>query len=191
MLRSVLAVVHQATKNARCLGLSLRTSTPVNYLSPTLFSSRNLIESSSRNFSVCLASGGLTNPLQIGGYSSPGFLQPKPVLTESIRTNIKFSKNKGKRKTVKVVLKKFYRLHWGCWIHAKCGRQKRLYKKSAARRRRLQYHVFSNATQSWLLDKMVTRYWRKPKFYVDDPYESYHTRNEFRLTRFKPHQPFL
>uniref|UniRef100_A0A1B6EI79 Large ribosomal subunit protein bL35m n=1 Tax=Cuerna arida TaxID=1464854 RepID=A0A1B6EI79_9HEMI len=188
MLRSVLSGIHQATKNVRCLGSLLSTSRPVNL---SLFSPRVLVEPTIRNFSVNSATGGLTTPLPLNGRRSSGLLQPSPVLVDTVRTNIKFSLTKGKRKTVKVVLKKFYRLNWGCWIHAKCGRHKRLYKKSAGRRRRLQYHVFCNATQSWLLDKMVTRYWRKPKYYVDDPYEPYHTREEFRLTRSKPYNPFL
>ncbi|XP_046668569.1 39S ribosomal protein L35, mitochondrial [Homalodisca vitripennis] len=188
MLRSVLSGLHQATKNVRCLGSLLSTSRPINL---SLFSPRvSLIEPTIRNFSVNLVNG-VTAALPLISHRSSGLLQPKSVLVDTVRTNIKFSKTKGKRKTVKVVLKKFYRLNWGCWIHAKCGRHKRLYKKSAARRRRLQYHVFCNSTQSMLLDKMVTRYWRKPKYYVDDSYEPYHTREEFKLTRSKPYDPFL
>lgn len=107
-----------------------------------------------------------------------------------IRTLIKFSYRKGKRKTVKTVLHRFYRLNWGGWIRTKCGRHKRLWRKSAARKRRLRQHVFCNATQSTLLDKMVGRYWRKPKYYVDDPYEPYHVREEFSKTAVKPRPYF-
>ena len=71
-----------------------------------------------------------------------------------------------------------------------CGRNKKLYKKSANRKRRLRQHVFTNATQSWLLDKMVTKYWRKRRFYVDDPDEPYHNREEFTITRKKPSLPW-
>ncbi|KAK9501682.1 hypothetical protein O3M35_012364 [Rhynocoris fuscipes] len=98
----------------------------------------------------------------------------------------KYSLRKGKRKTVHAVLKRFYRLDWGIWIRGKCGRQKKLYKKSFNRKRRLRQHVFCNATQSYLLDKMVTSYWRRPKYYIDDPYEPYHKREEFPTTRKKP-----
>ncbi|KAL1138063.1 hypothetical protein AAG570_009758, partial [Ranatra chinensis] len=101
----------------------------------------------------------------------------------------KFSLRKGKRKTVKAVLKRFYRLNWGIWIRTKCGRNKKLHTKSANRKRRLRQHVFTNATQSTLLDKMVTSYWRKPKYYIDDPYEPYHQREEFSITRRKPCVP--
>ena len=47
-------------------------------------------------------------------------------------------------------------------------------------------HVFCNATQSTLLDKMVTKYWRKPHYYVDDIYRPYHHREEFVKTAVKP-----
>ncbi|RZC39110.1 Ribosomal L35p domain containing protein [Asbolus verrucosus] len=106
------------------------------------------------------------------------------------RSLIKFSYTKGKRKSVKAVRLRFYRLHWGAWIRTKCGRHKKLWKKSSARKRRLRQHVFCNATQSNLLDKMVGKYWTKPRYYVDDPYEPYHSREEFPFTAVKP-KPFF
>ncbi|XP_058804628.1 large ribosomal subunit protein bL35m [Phymastichus coffea] len=102
------------------------------------------------------------------------------------RTVTKFSLKKGKRKSVKTVLYRFYRLNWGIWIRTKAGRQKHLWKKSASRRRKLKQHVFTNSTQSWMLDKMVTAFWRRPKYWVDDPYEPYHKREEFPFTQKKP-----
>ncbi|XP_017058360.1 39S ribosomal protein L35, mitochondrial [Drosophila ficusphila] len=101
------------------------------------------------------------------------------------RTVTKFSLIKGKRKTVKAVLKRFKRLDWGAWIRTHSGRQKKLFKKSGALRRRLKQHVFTNATQSWLLDKMVTSFWRRPKHYINDPYKPYHSRNEYYATQSK------
>ncbi|XP_013142568.1 PREDICTED: 39S ribosomal protein L35, mitochondrial [Papilio polytes] len=103
-----------------------------------------------------------------------------------VRTVTKFSINKGKRKTVKAAVKRFFRLHWGGWIRTKIGRHKKLWKKSQPQKRRLRQHVFCNSTQSTLLDKMVTKFWKRPKYYVDDPYAPYHTREEFYLTRKKP-----
>ncbi|CAK1541088.1 unnamed protein product [Leptosia nina] len=102
-----------------------------------------------------------------------------------IRSVTKFSK-KGKRKTVKAVIDRFFRLHWGGWIRTKVGRHKKIWKKSQPQRRRLRQHVFCNSTQSTLLDKMVTKFWKKPKYYVEDPYAPYHTREEFYITRKKP-----
>lgn len=103
----------------------------------------------------------------------------------SVRTLTKFSRGNGKRKSVKAVLKRFMRLDWGGWIHTKSGRHKKLWKKSSAQKRRLRQHVFSNSSQSWLLDSMVTSFWRRPKHYVDDPYRPYHNREEFLATRRK------
>lgn len=109
---------------------------------------------------------------------------------ETARTLVKYSWGKGKRKSVNAVLKRFYRLHWGGWIRTKCGRGKKLWKKRSPQRRRLRQHVFCNATQSTLLDKMVGKYWTKPKYYVDDIYEPYHTRDEFVYSSNKP-RPYV
>lgn len=113
-------------------------------------------------------------------------LLPILPLKTPARTVIKFSRQKGKRKSVKTVLKRFYRLHWGIWIRTLAGRHKKLWRKSSARKRRLRQHVFCNATQSTLLDKMVTAYWRRPHYYVNDPYNPYHKREEFPYTRKTP-----
>ncbi|XP_078032945.1 mitochondrial ribosomal protein L35 [Augochlora pura] len=102
------------------------------------------------------------------------------------RTITKFSRNKGKRKTCKAVLKRFYRLNWGIWIRTRVGRHKKLWTKSENRKYRLRQHIFVNATQATLLDKMVTNYWRRPHYYPEDPYNPYHEREEFPFTRKKP-----
>ena len=98
----------------------------------------------------------------------------------------KFSLRKGKRKTVKAVIKRFKRLDWGGWIRTIAGRRKRMWKKSARRKWRVKQHVFVNGTQATLLDKMTTKYWHRPRYYIDDPYKPYQTREEFRMTRKKP-----
>lgn len=108
------------------------------------------------------------------------------ALVTPTRNVTKFSLNKGKRKTVKTVVKRFYRLHWGIWIRRYVAHNKHMWRKSHGRKRRLRQHIFTNGTQSWLLDKMVTNYWRRPRFYVDDPYNPYHEREEFMYTRKKP-----
>lgn len=106
------------------------------------------------------------------------------------RNVIKFSIRKGKRKSVKAVTTRFYRLNWGGWIRTKAGRAKKLWKKTTNRKVRLRQHVFCNGQQSYLLDKMVGPYWRKPRYYVDDIYNPYHTREEFFHTAKKP-RPFV
>lgn len=99
---------------------------------------------------------------------------------------IKFSRKKGKRKSVKAVRLRFYRLHWGGWIRRIAGWKKRVWKKSSGARRRGRQHVLCNATQSYLLDKMAGKYWTKRRYYVNDPYEPYHSREEHPNTARKP-----
>lgn len=111
--------------------------------------------------------------------------QPLALQTQQTRSVTKFSLNKGKRKSVKAVVKRFRRLDWGAWIRTYTGRQKKLFSKSSNRKRRLRQHVFTNSTQSWLLDKMVTSFWRRPKNWVDDVYAPYHRRDEFFATKRK------
>lgn len=120
-----------------------------------------------------------TNPaiLSISNY----LLQPQQT-----RNVTKFSLRNGRRKTVKAVLKRFKRLDWGGWIRTRAGRHKKIWKKSPALRNRLRQHVLVNATQAWLLDKMVTRYWRRPKYYINDPYAPYHKRESFFATYRTP-----
>lgn len=101
------------------------------------------------------------------------------------RTVTKFTLKKGKRATVTPVIRRFLRLHWGGWIRTRCGRHKKMWKKSSNRKHRLRQHVLVNAQQSWLLDKMVTKFWKRPKHYIDDIYEPYHDRT-FYLARQTP-----
>ncbi|CAG0915014.1 unnamed protein product [Notodromas monacha] len=93
---------------------------------------------------------------------------------------------KGKQKTSSVVKSRFFRLNWGIWIRTKAGRDMHLWKKSEKARLELRQHVFVNATQTRLLDRMVSPYWRRPRYWVDDPYQPYQERNNFWSTRKKP-----
>lgn len=104
----------------------------------------------------------------------------------AVRTVTKFSLKKGKRKSVKAVVKRFMRLDWGGWIRTHQGRHKKMWRKTGALKRRLRQHVFVNGTQAHLLDKMVLPFWRRPRHYVDDPYRPYHSREEFTATRKQP-----
>uniref|UniRef100_A0A8W7Q1D9 50S ribosomal protein L35 n=1 Tax=Anopheles coluzzii TaxID=1518534 RepID=A0A8W7Q1D9_ANOCL len=162
----------------------------------------SLALNTSRTFSTFLRSAeasSLRSTIAGTPSSSAGLIKPvaavrlldavasSPLLqTQPIRTVIKFSLRKGKRKTVKAVIKRFKRLDWGGWIRTLSGRHKKMWRKKANRKRRLRQHVLVNATQSTLLDKMVTKYWKRPRYYIDDPYTPYHTREEFVYTRRKP-----
>lgn len=118
-----------------------------------------------------------------------------PQITQSIASNMPIEcvpsrtvtnyTSSGKRATVGAAVSRFFRLHWGGWIRTRCGRHKKMWKKSSNRKHRLRQHVLVNAQQSHLLDKMVTKFWKRPKYYIDDIYEPYHDRT-FYLARRQP-----
>uniref|UniRef100_A0A4W5R8U3 Large ribosomal subunit protein bL35m n=1 Tax=Hucho hucho TaxID=62062 RepID=A0A4W5R8U3_9TELE len=99
-------------------------------------------------------------------------LIPSLVLQPS-RNLTYISLKKGKRKSVKSVVKRFMRLHCGLWIRRKAGYKKKLWKKLPARKKRLREHVFCNETQTKLLERMTTKFWKRNLF-VNDPYKKYH-----------------
>ncbi|XP_027716239.1 39S ribosomal protein L35, mitochondrial [Vombatus ursinus] len=103
------------------------------------------------------------------------------ILRPPVRTLTYCSLRKGKRKSVKAVLFRFLRLHCGLWVRKKAGYKKRLWKKKPARKRRLREQVFCNKTQSKLLDKMTTSFWKRRNWYVDDPFQKYHDRTNLRV----------
>ncbi|XP_062563557.1 large ribosomal subunit protein bL35m [Armigeres subalbatus] len=156
----------------------------------------NNIGDLTRSFSTLMRIGNATGqhrtPFTVTAQTQPSnILSATPVANaaqplQPARTVIKFSMSKGKRKSVKPVIKRFKRLDWGGWIRTKAGRHKHMWKKSPNRKRRLRQHVLVNSQQATLLDKMVTKYWKRPRFYIDDPYTPYHTREEFRETKRKP-----
>ncbi|XP_029171424.1 39S ribosomal protein L35, mitochondrial [Nylanderia fulva] len=180
--------------SATLRGIAAR-ATNINVTS-SVASKCNLIFNSTqqRNFgalSIAVQNWTTTNPVQHKSLLNNAITEnrlalPTDPINVPVRTLIKFSMKKGKRKTVKTVLKRFYRLHWGIWIRTRTGRKKHLWRKTYDRRKRLQQHVFCNATQCTMLDKMVTKYWRRRHYYVDDPYEPYHNREEFIFTRKRP-----
>ncbi|KAM9777396.1 large ribosomal subunit protein bL35m [Neosynchiropus ocellatus] len=104
-----------------------------------------------------------------------------PATQQPIRTLTYVSLKKGKRKTVKSVTQRFMRLHCGLWIRRQAGYKKKLWKKSLAQKRRLRQHVFCNKTQSKMLDKMTSKYWKRRNWYVDDPYQKYHDRVNLKV----------
>lgn len=109
-------------------------------------------------------------------------LQPGAAVQAAVqqtRNVTKFNYRNGQRRTSKAVIKRFMRLNCGLWIRPRSGRAKRLWKKPDHILQGLRTHVICNRTQSKMLDKMVGDYWKRPKYYVDDPYEPYHVRNNF------------
>nr|CAG4645945.1 EOG090X0J5E [Lynceus sp. MCZ IZ 141354] len=141
----------------------------------------NVLVSLRRQFSSVFS------PVKIASPIYKPLLQPGCLpCQQSDRTVTKWSMSKGKRKTVKAVVRRFYRLEWGAWIRPIVGRHKKHWKKTQGKKQNLKRHVFTNATQSTMLDKMVNAYWRRRKHYVDDLYEPYHRRDYFPDTVGKP-----
>ncbi|XP_019381720.1 PREDICTED: 39S ribosomal protein L35, mitochondrial [Gavialis gangeticus] len=103
------------------------------------------------------------------------------LLQQPVRTLTYFSLRKGKRKSVKAVVERFFRLHCGLWLRRRAGYKKKLWKKSAARKKPLKEHVFCNKTQSKLLDKMTTAFWKRRNWYVNDPFQKYHDRTNLEV----------
>ncbi|XP_029982840.1 large ribosomal subunit protein bL35m [Sphaeramia orbicularis] len=134
------------------------------------------------------AVAGVSAPLRAAGSLTPRYnilqrvLPLLPTFTQQPgRSLTYYSVKKGKRKTVKSVPERFMRLHCGLWLRRKAGYKKKLWKKTPARRNRLREHVFCNKTQSKLLDKMTTSFWKRRNWYVDDPYLKYHDRVNLKV----------
>jgi len=99
------------------------------------------------------------------------------LITQQQRTVVQVS-SKGKQKTVKMIISRFRRLGNGLWVRRQSGYKKRLYTKlfnptGARKVLRKKRHILCDLRQSTLLDKMVTDYYKKQKWYVSDPYKGY------------------
>ncbi|KAM8938936.1 large ribosomal subunit protein bL35m [Pelodytes ibericus] len=103
------------------------------------------------------------------------------ILHQPARPVTYFGYRLGKRKSVKAVVKRFMRLHCGLWVRKKAGYKKKLWKKMAARKKRLREVVFCNETQCKLLDKMTTSFWKRRNWYINDPYQKYHDRTNLKV----------
>ncbi|TGZ71991.1 hypothetical protein CRM22_002340 [Opisthorchis felineus] len=77
---------------------------------------------------------------------------------------------------VQDVIDRFKRLRWGAFVHARSGRSKHLYRRSDTTRDKLQEHILTNRATSFLLNNMLNRQWRAPRYYPEDIYEPYHKR---------------
>ncbi|KAK3928182.1 39S ribosomal protein L35, mitochondrial [Frankliniella fusca] len=116
---------------------------------------------------------------------TPQVIAP-PIHHQQSRPVTKWTLGSQKRQTVRAVIARFRRLDWGAWIHRPAGCKRKRWKKKHHILMRNERHVFSNATRSKILDRMVSLYWRSPKYWVDDPYEPYNKREEYYFSRTKP-----
>ncbi|XP_076834361.1 large ribosomal subunit protein bL35m [Brachyhypopomus gauderio] len=125
-------------------------------------------------------------PFRVYGSQQQSLLRRVTPLIPSLelepRRNLTYySLKKGKRKTVRSVVKRFLRLHCGLWVRRKAGYKKKLWKKSSARKKRLREHVFCSKTQCKKLDKMTTSFWKRRNWFLNDPYKKYHDRVNLKL----------
>ncbi|XP_071947917.1 large ribosomal subunit protein bL35m-like [Antedon mediterranea] len=142
-------------------------------------------ESLKRSFSTFLTKSYVTRPIVTAGmFLNERNANVPHLLRVTASTNdqpsrmvVRCSMNKGKKKTVKAVISRFYRFSNGLWLRRYAGYKKKLFKKSLNRKKRIKNHIFCSRTQSKMLDLMVTRYWRERKYYVDHPYDKYQERN--------------
>uniref|UniRef100_UPI00358E3C1A large ribosomal subunit protein bL35m isoform X1 n=2 Tax=Myxine glutinosa TaxID=7769 RepID=UPI00358E3C1A len=104
---------------------------------------------------------------------------PAVTTVMPVRSLIRCSMNKGKKKTVKAVVHRFLRLGCGLWLRRQSGYKKRLWRKRPKQRKRLREHILCNKTQSKKLDKMVTSFWKRRTWYIGDPFQMYHDRHNF------------
>jgi len=118
--------------------------------------------------------------------SSAPFLRPCQQVVQPCRTRIIYRLRDGEPETDQTAIDRFFRLENGLWIRTRAGRHKKLWKKSAKRINRLRQHVFCNATQCRMLDKMVNIEYKTPKYYVDDPYTPYHRKSNLPDYRYRP-----
>ncbi|XP_035024062.2 39S ribosomal protein L35, mitochondrial [Hippoglossus stenolepis] len=169
------AIARRVSALLRPLSASLRPGTPQLRQLASLIHPPPLYSSA--------AAAALRAPLPAAACQTPRYhiLQRVSALVPSLtlqpsRSLIYYSLKKGKTKTVKSVTQRFMRLHCGLWIRRKAGYKKKLWKKKPARRKRLREFVICNKTQSKLLDKMTTSYWKRRNWYLDDPYLKYHDR---------------
>ncbi|VDK26349.1 unnamed protein product [Anisakis simplex] len=45
------------------------------------------------------------------------------------------------------------------------------------------YYETCTKEQCWMLDRMMTPFWLRPKYYINDPFEAYHSRHGINSPR--------
>ncbi|XP_055328533.1 uncharacterized protein LOC129581460 [Paramacrobiotus metropolitanus] len=86
----------------------------------------------------------------------------------------------GEKQTDQEIPKRYFRLHWGGWLRRFPAAHKAMWKMNAQGRYNKDMHYFVTKRNSQKFDRMVRREYRMPYYFIDDPYEPYHTRTEAR-----------
>ncbi|KAI7693166.1 hypothetical protein SSS_10469 [Sarcoptes scabiei] len=103
--------------------------------------------------------------------------QIQSLILNQKRDVIYYTHSRGKFRSNRAVLKRFFRLNWGGWIRPRAGRHKHLWRKPSFLRWWGDQHVACTEEQNKVLDQMVSARYKKPNYFVDDIYEPYQKRN--------------
>ncbi|KAK0417791.1 hypothetical protein QR680_013212 [Steinernema hermaphroditum] len=97
--------------------------------------------------------------------------------------HIRFDINVGRKRPAQDVLDRFKRLNNGMWIRARPGRTKLRYIKDENYLKTSLFYETCTKEECQMLDKMMTPFWLRPRYYVDDPYGPYHVRYGIKSPR--------
>ncbi|KAI3409752.1 hypothetical protein GPALN_006131 [Globodera pallida] len=134
--------------------------------------------------------------------SAPGLLTPLSAAVQTISSrgvlriphwenHIRFDPRFGRKRPAQDVLERFKRLNNGMWLRSLPGRFTKVYQKGDSFRKvHLQWETCT-AGECAMLDKMITPFWLRPKHYVDDPLEPYHTRYGLTSPRVNDQKQFV
>uniref|UniRef100_A0A0N5A8M4 39S ribosomal protein L35, mitochondrial n=1 Tax=Syphacia muris TaxID=451379 RepID=A0A0N5A8M4_9BILA len=91
--------------------------------------------------------------------------------------HIRFDPTEGRKRPCQDVLDRFKRLNNGLWIHMRPGNHKLRYWKDETYQKTSEYYETCTKEECFMLDRMMTPFWLRPHYYINDPYEPYHERN--------------
>ncbi|CAG0883974.1 unnamed protein product [Cyprideis torosa] len=141
---------------------------------------------------VAVPSAGPDRKKLLGNHQSSWSPCDPPALTRGVKRHkwrqkqVPYNLIDGSQDSDPDVLARFVRLDWGAWVHPYPGRFRKLYRKTGKIKSELRRFLIAGEELTHMLDSMVNEKWRKPRYYVDDPYERYHKRENFEITRRRP-----
>ncbi|RWS14861.1 39S ribosomal protein L35: mitochondrial-like protein [Dinothrombium tinctorium] len=109
---------------------------------------------------------------------------PNIKLNIQSRTVIYYGRQDGRRKNAVGAVTRFYRLNWGAWLYVLPGRRSDKWRKSWWRLYYERQHYILGREKSLQLEKMITPIFKKPKYFIDDPYEPYQKRHNFECVPY-------
>ncbi|RWS26257.1 39S ribosomal protein L35-like protein [Leptotrombidium deliense] len=93
------------------------------------------------------------------------------------RSVIYYDFHNSRRRSVTAAIQRFHRLNWGGWVYMLPGGRKKVWRKSWWRRWYDRQYYLLSPKQSWEMEQLMTPRYKKPKYFVDDPFEPYQKRH--------------